>query len=537
MCRSRIRTACRNVHNNVPVVETPLPPPDPTGVVFCVTTYKRTWQLKITICANLVLTWRFRPWVTWVLVDLNPLEDLEVHNFVGEKCRPALWAKHLQLYKVDDATWTDWHASRAKNSSHMAAGRLDNPNSVFVNVDNDNILTEAFIIDVIQRASAMQPPATFPRPLRLPTYGQQKFPWNTCLRYKNEKAGGTTGRIVIHRDLFELVRGYDEDLGPMGYQDVDLAVRVKALGLAELVHADWVGDVVCNVPNQTKIKHEDHCKAKLANVDHATVQHFGGNWTNMNLRNMQVCKERMKAGFIVRNEGKRIGVNLRRKEWRFEGLPAKATGSGVSLLVPMPVPPAAPPAAAAAAAATAPPSFEIFTFGASKLAGSFPKSTEASAMKDLVGEVSRGPPIILVPRDMVVAAMSQCVQAAPDIVLDCRTFNEQDMTWRTATQGHTGYHHYAVQRITDHSAFTTVLRNLHQQVSVWEAKRKKKHRPPRGGVLLPQRLVAVGGARPHHGHDSAAGRMDRQRQASDIVVMELLHMCQTRGMPAVQRAK
>ena len=88
-CRSRIRTACRNVHNNVPVVET-LPPPDPTGVVFCVTTYKRTWQLKITICANLVLTWRFRPWVTWVLVDLNPPEDLEVHNFVGEKRRPAL---------------------------------------------------------------------------------------------------------------------------------------------------------------------------------------------------------------------------------------------------------------------------------------------------------------------------------------------------------------------------------------------------------------------------------------------------------------
>ena len=38
---------------------------------------------------------------------------------------------------------------------------------------------------------------------------------------------GTCGRIAYLRDDFWAVRGYDQDLLPMGYQDIDIVERLK----------------------------------------------------------------------------------------------------------------------------------------------------------------------------------------------------------------------------------------------------------------------------------------------------------------------
>ena len=46
-------------------------------VVLCVSTYKRTDQLMLALPINLIISWRFRAAVRWVLVDLNDRTESE----------------------------------------------------------------------------------------------------------------------------------------------------------------------------------------------------------------------------------------------------------------------------------------------------------------------------------------------------------------------------------------------------------------------------------------------------------------------------
>eukprot|EP00971_Amphidinium_carterae_P162230 3215802-Amphidinium_carterae.1 len=44
------------------------------------------------------------------------------------------------------------------------------------------------------------------------------------------RAAGMCGRIVSLREDFEAIAGYDEAMLPMGYQDCDLVIRLRAIG-------------------------------------------------------------------------------------------------------------------------------------------------------------------------------------------------------------------------------------------------------------------------------------------------------------------
>ncbi len=108
--------------NNLPSVDTAV------KVVFCVTSLNRTWQLKLAMPINVLTTWRYRDYVSWVVVDLNPEDDNDIGHFFGEFLRPACLSfqdnnlrEHLRLYKSDDPEFTHWHASIAKNTSHVCA--------------------------------------------------------------------------------------------------------------------------------------------------------------------------------------------------------------------------------------------------------------------------------------------------------------------------------------------------------------------------------------------------------------------------------
>lgn len=49
---------------------------------------------------------------------------------------------------------------------------------------------------------------------------------------------GTAGRMAMHRDLFAALGGYDESLGPCGFQDLDLRNRAQALGATYVLTQD-----------------------------------------------------------------------------------------------------------------------------------------------------------------------------------------------------------------------------------------------------------------------------------------------------------
>ena len=71
-----------------------------------------------------------------------------------------------------------------------------------------------------------------PGPLFIPTlvseFNKTRKKWPPCVWISN--GGGTTGRIAYLACTFmNQLNGYDEDLEPVGYQDIDVVNRIAAL--------------------------------------------------------------------------------------------------------------------------------------------------------------------------------------------------------------------------------------------------------------------------------------------------------------------
>ncbi|MCP4243097.1 MAG: hypothetical protein GY772_21290, partial [bacterium] len=117
---------------------------------------------------------------------------------------------------------------------------------------------------------------------------------------------------MIPYHIFHLLGGYDEDMGSSGYQDVDIAVRAKAVGRSVSVNGSWVGSVITNVQGaEGKVKFKQHLAAKVLNIDGAALAKWGGNWTEMNTRNVKRCKARLADGELVRNAEKSGAIGVR----------------------------------------------------------------------------------------------------------------------------------------------------------------------------------------------------------------------------------
>ena len=86
--------------------------------------------------------------------------------------------------------------------------------------------------------------------LKTVTDGSWLWAWDGDYR------SGTCGRIASTRADFERLGGYDENFGPIGYQDLDLIARAKASGMHvhDVRRVGIVGTAIVN-------DREDTCRA------------------------------------------------------------------------------------------------------------------------------------------------------------------------------------------------------------------------------------------------------------------------------------
>lgn len=171
-------------------------------VSFCITCKNRFHQIIKTLPKNLIDNNLSQQIVDFVLVDFDSTDGLGswvVNNFQNE-----LESGYLKYYHT--TAMQNWQCSIAKNTSHYLA-----TGDIVVNLDCDNYTGEnggQFVIDEFCKEA------------------------NIVLHQSRINPGdGSFGRIAVMKHYFNLIGGYDEALNPMGYQDVDLILRLLKLGL------------------------------------------------------------------------------------------------------------------------------------------------------------------------------------------------------------------------------------------------------------------------------------------------------------------
>ncbi len=412
--RTQVRMMCRQADNQVTTTKTERA----CHVLFCVSTFKRHWQIEKALPINVVLTWPYRQHVSWCIADLNEASDSRLLDFATENLRLAMCEDHLRICKtVEESGLVHWHASTAKNSSHLCAVQMMEDKApgvldfVLCNVDNDNILTREFVEDIIAKSAEMIVPAGLDVST-LPKKNKPKWPCLGCLRYRSPECAGTTGRVALAWKLFSLLRGYDEQLGPSGYQEIDIAIRASQVALSTLHKGLFVGDVISNLPDKTSITDfKTHCVVKTQHCDPKIRESHHGKWTKMNTVNMQDAKDKLKRGELIRNLHKtQIGMPMRAV--LIEGMTPLPSSSGVSL----------EPTSGVSLVEAAPPNeFSIITFGAEKLAGSFRHSAACHAIRQQIrANAAHGGPPWAVEEDLLLQAMSEIGQPVPHHIFDAR---------------------------------------------------------------------------------------------------------------------
>ena len=138
-------------------------------IVMCLATYCRTEQLQAALPINLACSWHLRENVIWVLADLNDeAPSQELLSWLSQNVYASLQTKQLCVFRPAQA-WNGWHASVAKNTSHMAgllaagdviggSDRLEDV--ILVNCDADNLPSSMFYQYLLQRYDELSVPVT-----------------------------------------------------------------------------------------------------------------------------------------------------------------------------------------------------------------------------------------------------------------------------------------------------------------------------------------------------------------------------------------
>ena len=216
-------------------------------LVLCVTTFKRLFQLRRALPANLLNTLQRRDQVAWAIADFNPKAAPECsYQWMLENLSDACRFGHVFWFHAEEG-WEHFDCPLAKNSAHVAGGivseRLGFPeNRVYLcNVDGDNIVTLEWLDHILAEArvcldSLPSDPIDPAQPARMTHSGTH---------YVCEEMG-TYGRIGLPLKTFRAIGGYDEDLHGMGVQDMDISQRLSWLGALTYLKSPIVG---WSVPN------------------------------------------------------------------------------------------------------------------------------------------------------------------------------------------------------------------------------------------------------------------------------------------------
>jgi predicted glycosyltransferase involved in capsule biosynthesis len=164
------------------------------SITFCVTCRNRLWQLKHTLRKNLEA---LDDDLELTLVDYGSTDGLAswVHSNFQEFTKTGM----LNFFEVKNEV--QWNVSRAKNLAH----RISNGEYLF-SLDADNFISREDI-DKIRNAKHLK---------------GISHQWSG-------RIDGSYGRVGCPRELFFSVGGYDENLLPMGFEDVDFLRRTKNL--------------------------------------------------------------------------------------------------------------------------------------------------------------------------------------------------------------------------------------------------------------------------------------------------------------------
>lgn len=163
-------------------------------ISFCTWILNRLAQFREVLPINLARTVGHD--VEFVVLDVGSRDGLGdyVHSVQDPRVRYVRAAWDLPRL----------HFARLYNAVHRLA-----TGDVLVTLDADNAIGPEFCTEIARSVSG------------------QCFVWAT----DGDWGGGTIGRVAFDRDAFWQLGGYDESLGPIGYQDVDLMERAKAAGL------------------------------------------------------------------------------------------------------------------------------------------------------------------------------------------------------------------------------------------------------------------------------------------------------------------
>ena len=168
-------------------------------ISFCITCMNRLYHLQETLPINLFMARAYGNY-EFVIMDYNSTDGLEK------------WAKkHLMLYQKEGVLKylksripTIFSASHAKNIAHKNA-----TGDILCNLDADNFITEDFCLVIKQIFEKNQ--SVLLNAAGIDFFGNP----------------GTAGRILIKREHFYAVNGYDEDHENWGWDDTNLQTRAK----------------------------------------------------------------------------------------------------------------------------------------------------------------------------------------------------------------------------------------------------------------------------------------------------------------------
>ncbi|MCR9203190.1 MAG: glycosyltransferase family 2 protein [Halobacteriovoraceae bacterium] len=167
-------------------------------ISLCSTCRNRLWQLKKTLPKNLEFCKKNQLELCLVNYGSNDgLEDWIKENY--------LWAIKEGILRYYSTASDYFNAPHAKNIAHAIA-----TNELVMNLDCDNFVND----QVLRIAKVLQT--------------------NPNLIVQNNTGSftdGTFGRILLSRDNFKKLNGYDENMWGMAYQDTDILSRARALGL------------------------------------------------------------------------------------------------------------------------------------------------------------------------------------------------------------------------------------------------------------------------------------------------------------------
>lgn len=222
---------------------------------FCITCKNRFYQLSQTLPVNLADNLQHQNEIEFVLVDFNSEGGLK--DWLFSTCQSALESNYLKYIYTESIDI--WHAPIAKNTAHNHAS-----GEFLVNLDGDNFTGKnggAFVLEQFEK------------------YGQDLL----LHQFRGEFEDGSFGRVGMSKKHFQTIRGYDESLLPMLYEDIDLIKRLQLHGLRyELV----------NDPAYNKA---------LINTKEDSLKNTGSELTpkEMNRQNFIRSKENLAKGKII----------------------------------------------------------------------------------------------------------------------------------------------------------------------------------------------------------------------------------------------